>query len=159
MEVKYKLFKKEIFEIPVISDEFSKDFIKDLKVEIKITQSDVKNKTFRDFLGVIPDSVIDALKNTKVYISKRTSYVEIEPSYDMQFIYPEMDAECRRVMSDLFFSPLDLQWKKDLKLKCYPSKTIILSANGLYPRFVGSTLGGNANGFLTGVIEFRVTNK
>lgn len=98
----------------MISDDFSKDFAKNLKVEIKITQSDAKSKTIRDFLGVIPDGVIDALKNTKVYIFKHSTYVEDElnhsigiknsvKDYNMQFVYPEMDIECRKMMNNLFF--------------------------------------------------------
>lgn len=163
------MFKKEIFELPVTSDDFSRDFAKNLKVEIKLTQSDVKSKTFRDFLGSLPDDVIDALKNTKVYIFKHTSYEENDDhsfteknsvkDYNMQFIYPEMDIETRKMISNLFFSPLDFRWKKDPKLKGYPSTTVILYADRLYPKFIGSMLCGNTSGFLTGTVEFRVTKK
>lgn len=163
------MFKKEIFELPVMSDDFSKDFAKNLKVEIRITQSDAKNKTIRDFLGVLSDDLINALKNTKVYIFKHTYYEENEDhsytekysvkDYNMQFVYPEMDIDTRKTMNNLFFHPLDFRWKKDPKLKGYPSTTVILYVDKLYPKFIGSMLFGNSNGFLTGIIEFRVTKK
>lgn len=37
--------------------------------------------------------------------------------------------------------------------------TVILYVDRLYPKFIGSMLCGNTNGFLTGIIEFRVTKK
>ena len=160
------MFKKEIFKLLVKSDDFSKDFAKDLKVEIRITQSDAKSKTFRDFLGVIPDDVVDALKNTKVYVFKGSSYEESDlrhdnfsEEYNMRFIYPEMDDECKKVINSLFFHPEDFTWRKDPKLKGYPSVAVILFADKLYPNFVGSALCGRTTGYVTGTVEFRVTKK
>ena len=46
------MFKKEIFEIPVISDD-SENLPKSLKVEIKVTHSDSKLKSFRDFFWAV----------------------------------------------------------------------------------------------------------
>ena len=160
------MFKKEIFKLSVKSDDFSKIFAKDLKVEIRITQSDAKSKIFRNFLGVIPDDVVDALKNTKVYVFKGSSYEESDlrhnnfgEEYNMRFIYPEMDDECKKVINTLFFHPLDFTWKKDPKLKGYPSEAVVLYANRLYPNFVSSALCGKTSGYVTGTVEFRVTKK
>ena len=154
------MFKKEIFKLSVISDDFSKDFAKDLKVEIRITQSDAKSKIFRNFLGVIPDSVIDALKNTKAYVFKPCYDTDnTDEEYNMRFIYPEMDDECKEVINTLFFHPVDFRWRKDPKLKGYPSEAVVFNANRLCPNFISSVLGGNTNGCVTGTVEFRVTKK
>ena len=154
------MFKKEIFKLSVKSDDFSKDFAKDLKVEIRITQSDAKSKIFRDFLGVIPDDVVDALKNTKVYVFKPCyDNDNAGEEYNMRFIYPEMDDECKKVINTLFFHPEDFTWRKDPKLKGYPSVALTLFADKLYPNFVGSALCGKTTGYVTGTVEFRVTKK
>lgn len=154
------MFKKEIFKLSVFSDDFSKDFAKDLKVEIRITQSDVKSKTFRYFLGVISDDVVDALKNTKVYIFKPCYDTDnADEEYNMRFIYPEMDDECKKVIDTLFFHPEDFTWRKDPKLKGYPSAAVTLFADRLYPNFVSSALFGKTSGCATGTVEFRVTKK
>ena len=154
------MFKKEIFKLLVKSDDFSKDFAKDLKVEIRVTQSDAKSKTFRDFLGVIPDDVVDALKNTKVYVFKPCYDTDnTGEEYNMRFIYPEMDDECKKVINSLFFHPEDFTWRKDPKLKGYPSVALTLFADRLYPNFVGSALCGKTTGYVTGTVEFRVTKK
>ena len=163
------MFKKEIFKLSVFSDDFSKDFAKDLKVEIRITQSDAKSKIFRNFLGIISDDVVDALKNTKVYIFKRSAYEDNKmhqtfddnfgEEYNMRFIYPEMDNECKKVINTLFFHPVDFTWRKDPKLKGYPSAAVTLFADRLYPNFVSSALCGKTSGYVTGTVEFRVTKK
>ena len=154
------MFKKEIFKLSVISDDFSKDFAKDLKVEIRITQSDTKSKTFRYFLGAIPDSVIDALKNTKAYVFKPCYDTDnTDEEYNMCFVYPEMDDECKKVINTLFFHPLDFTWRKDPKLKGYPSAAVVLHTDKLYPTFVSSALCGKTSGYITGTVEFRVTKK
>lgn len=144
------MFKKEIFEIPVIVDD-SRNFAKTLKVEIKVTQSNVKLKSFRDFLGSISEQVIDALKRTKAYISNDES--------NLQFVYPEMDEESRKVIKNLFLPTEDFKWKKDLKLKGYLSKALTINPEKLYPNFVSTKLFGNASGLFTGTVEFRVTKK
>lgn len=144
------MLKKEIFEIPVISYD-SENFAKSLKVEIKVTRSNVKLKSFRDFLGSISEQVIDALKSTKAYISNDGS--------NLQFIYPEMDEESRKVIKNLFLPTEDFKWKKDLKLKGYLSKPLIINPEKLYPNFIGTKLFGNTSGLFTGTIEFRVTKK
>lgn len=144
------MFKKEIFEIPVISDD-SENFAKTLKVEIKVTHSDSKLKTFRDFLGSIPEKVIDALRSTKAYISNDGT--------SLQFVYPEMDEESRKTIKNLFLPTEDFKWKKDSKLKGYLSKALIINPEKLYPNFVSTKLFGNANGLFTGTVEFRVTKK
>ena len=51
------MFKKEIFEIPVIADD-SENFAKTLKVEIKVTRSDTKLKSFRDFWAVFQNKLL-----------------------------------------------------------------------------------------------------
>ena len=43
------MFKKEIFELPVFSDNISEGFAKDLKVEIRVSTSHIKSEKIRHF--------------------------------------------------------------------------------------------------------------
>lgn len=148
------MFKKEIFELPVFSDEISEGFAKDLKVEIRISTSYLKNDTIHHILGTLPDEFIEALRNTKVYISK-SEYEDDPNDYNMQFVYPEMDMECKKLMIKLFFHVMNFRWMKNYELNGYPSVAVLLHADKLYSKFVCSML-CPTNGFLTGKVEFRI---
>lgn len=151
------MFKKEIFELPVFSDEISKDFAESLKVEIRVTLSYIKNETIKHFLGTLPETFIEALKNTNVYISKPECEDNLN-DYNMQFVYPEMNKENEKLMTKLFFHVLNFSWIRNSELNGYPSVPVVLHEDKLYPNFVGSML-CSTNGFLTGNVEFRVSEK
>lgn len=149
-------FKREIFELPIFSDSASNDFAKDLKIEIKFSALHVKNSTINQFLGVLPDEFYDVLKNTTAYISKPEG--NDDPNFfNVQFVYPEMDDECKRIMIMLFFNPLNFSWMMNSDLNGYPSVPVVLRADKLYPKFVPSML--CTNSFLPGKVEFRVNYK
>lgn len=151
------MFKKEIFELPVFSDNITKDFAENLKVEIRITSSYIKNETVKHFLGTLPDEFIEALKNTNVYIFK-SEYKDDLNVFNMQFVYPEMNNECKKLMKKLFFHVMNFSWTRDSELNGYPSVAVVLQADKLYSNFICSML-CPTNGFLTGKVEFRVIEK
>ena len=158
--------KKEIINVKVLPAEpQDKGLADSLKVEILVSQSDFPAKSFRSFLGEIPEDFIEILRNTRALV-KFVDSEECEESEEhirLTFIYPDMTMEQKRMMSKLFFGrePQILRtWKKNSKYNGYLSNNIcIFDKERLIPNFIGSMICYGTNGLFTGSVKYRVRHK
>lgn len=156
--------KKEIINVKVLPAEpQDKGLADSLKVEILVSQSDFPAKSFRSFLGEIPEDFIEILRNTRALVKFVDSEERVEEHIRLTFIYPDMTKEQQRMMSKLFFGrePQILHtWKKNSKYNGYLSNNIcIFDKERLIPNFVASMVCYATNGLFTGSVKYRVRHK